>query len=185
MNKSEIKIKNSRRAVCVSVVCLEALKIKFINSFTHFFINLYVHSIIHSFLFIYPFIHSSIHSSIHSFIHSFIHPSIHAFIHSFIHPFIHSSIYSFIHFFTYRTAAGQTWSVVLDPMPPTNRHSYEIIATIEDKAGVPEPKNQIRIRDVLFGDVWLCAGDENLEFPAMKVGLMVFSLLRFIASTLT
>ena len=68
------------------------------------------------------------------------------------------------------TAKGLTWSATLNPVRPAGSDEpYEIIATIDAKARIPEARKKIRIKDVLFGDVWVCAGDEKFSYSAMKV----------------
>jgi sialate O-acetylesterase len=46
------------------------------------------------------------------------------------------------------------WSVLLDPLPPGGPLTLML-------AG----KNKIEVRDVLVGEVWLCSGQSNMEWP--------------------
>jgi len=46
------------------------------------------------------------------------------------------------------------WMVVLDPMRAGGPHTLTI-----------QGANQLVINDVIIGDVWLCAGQSNMEFP--------------------
>ena len=36
----------------------------------------------------------------------------------------------------------------------------------------------IQLNDVLFGDVWICSGQSNMQFSVKRVSIPVFSLLR-------
>jgi sialate O-acetylesterase len=47
------------------------------------------------------------------------------------------------------------WRVVLDPMKSANQPADILI----------EAEKQLTIRDVLVGDVWLCTGQSNMEYP--------------------
>ncbi len=47
------------------------------------------------------------------------------------------------------------WKVVLPPQPAGGPHEL-IVAT---------PTEQLRFRDVLFGEVWICSGQSNMEWP--------------------
>lgn len=50
------------------------------------------------------------------------------------------------------------WSVTLDPLP----------ASTEGRELVIEGKNVIRLTDVLVGDVWVCSGQSNMEYPVRR-----------------
>lgn len=52
------------------------------------------------------------------------------------------------------------WTVTLDPIP--NGGPYTISAYAEDGAN-------IAIRDVLFGDVWVCSGQSNMQFSTDQI----------------
>jgi sialate O-acetylesterase len=53
------------------------------------------------------------------------------------------------------TADGDgNWSVMLDPMPVGGPHRLTV-----------EGKNEINIGDVLVGEVWICSGQSNMQWP--------------------
>lgn len=54
---------------------------------------------------------------------------------------------------TAQADAHGRWSVKLDAMPAGGPHQIVI-----------EGKNRIEIQDVLFGEVWLCSGQSNMQF---------------------
>ncbi|GAB2787204.1 sialate O-acetylesterase [Rhabdobacter roseus] len=60
----------------------------------------------------------------------------------------------------YRTVTDQAgkWQVPLPPQPAGG--PYDLTFT---------GSNQIQLRDVLFGDVWLCSGQSNMEIPMSRV----------------
>ena len=51
--------------------------------------------------------------------------------------------------------ATGTWRVVLRPLPRSSDPTTLVV----------QGKNRMTIHDVLLGDVWMCAGEENMEFP--------------------
>jgi sialate O-acetylesterase len=53
----------------------------------------------------------------------------------------------------YKTAAGNDgrWAVTINPLKAGGPHTIDIVAT-----------NTITLKNVLFGDVWLCAGQSNM-----------------------
>lgn len=51
------------------------------------------------------------------------------------------------------------WQVLLDPMEGSN--AYEITAMLG--------ANKVTISDVLFGDVWFCSGQSNMQFSVFSV----------------
>ncbi len=57
------------------------------------------------------------------------------------------------------------WSVQLDPMTSqadgVNFENFTIKAMLED--------GLIRLKDVLFGDVWVCSGQSNMKFVVNRV----------------
>ncbi len=57
---------------------------------------------------------------------------------------------------TKRTKAGDDgrWSVTLDPLPAGGPHTL-----------VVKGKNTVTIKDVLVGEVWLCSGQSNMQWP--------------------
>jgi len=54
---------------------------------------------------------------------------------------------------TTKADAQGRWRVTLDPMPAGGPHQI-----------VVEGKNRIAVQDVLFGEVWLCSGQSNMQF---------------------
>ena len=54
------------------------------------------------------------------------------------------------------------WRVTLPPTPGSIQESYTITATSQ-KYG------SIKISDVLFGDVWVCSGQSNMQFTVSQV----------------
>lgn len=61
-------------------------------------------------------------------------------------------------------ASGTTWKVILNEMSDSG--PFKITATLEDDSSTPR---RIQITNVLFGDVWICAGQENMQFSVDKV----------------
>jgi sialate O-acetylesterase len=62
---------------------------------------------------------------------------------------------------TYKAQAdgGGKWMVLLDSHNPGGPYSMEISA----------PSETISIKDIYFGDVWLCSGQSNMEMPMRRV----------------
>ena len=60
-------------------------------------------------------------------------------------------------------AAGQTWKAVLEEM--SDPGPFTITATLEG-----HDDHVVTITDVLFGDVWLCAGENNMMYSVDQVG---------------
>ncbi len=58
-----------------------------------------------------------------------------------------------------RANADGRWSVELPPLP----------ASAEGRSMLVEGKNSLRIENVLVGEVWLCAGQSNMEFSLSNV----------------
>lgn len=61
-------------------------------------------------------------------------------------------------------ASGTTWKVILDEISESS--PFTITAALEDDGSTPR---RIQITNVLFGDVWICAGQENMQFSVDKV----------------
>ncbi|RAK69335.1 sialate O-acetylesterase [Hymenobacter edaphi] len=61
---------------------------------------------------------------------------------------------------TYRATAGQDgkWHVQLPALKPGGPYSMSIKAS-----------NQLEVKDILVGDVWLCSGQSNMELPMARV----------------
>ncbi|KAM9221295.1 sialate O-acetylesterase isoform 1-T2 [Dugong dugon] len=60
-------------------------------------------------------------------------------------------------------ADSNTWMVVLDPMKPGG--PFEVMA--EQTTG--RRHVTLRVHDVLFGDVWLCSGQSNMEMTVSQI----------------
>ncbi|XP_078607954.1 sialate O-acetylesterase-like [Branchiostoma floridae x Branchiostoma japonicum] len=54
------------------------------------------------------------------------------------------------------------WRVTLDPMPPGGPHR---IQGVHDTNGTLQ---RIFLKDVMFGDVWVCSGQSNMEFTVRQ-----------------
>jgi sialate O-acetylesterase len=55
------------------------------------------------------------------------------------------------------TDAGGKWLISLDPMPAGGPVGVEV-----------QGKNAVKFQDVLIGDVWVCSGQSNMEFPVKR-----------------
>ena len=55
------------------------------------------------------------------------------------------------------------WKATLKPQPPGGPHS---ILASQDNAGVI---TKLQLSDVLFGDVWICSGQSNMQFTVSMV----------------
>jgi sialate O-acetylesterase len=55
---------------------------------------------------------------------------------------------------TTKAGADGAWHVMLDPMPHGGQHTLAI-----------EGKNVLRFDDVLVGEVWICSGQSNMQWP--------------------
>ena len=62
-----------------------------------------------------------------------------------------------------RTGADGKWSVMLPPRPAGGPYTMEIGSDNNPVA------DHITIRDILFGDVWVCSGQSNMELPMERV----------------
>ncbi|XP_033119694.1 sialate O-acetylesterase-like isoform X1 [Anneissia japonica] len=60
----------------------------------------------------------------------------------------------------------RTWSVVFDPVPAGGPYTISI-ESIGESGNVGPPKAQLS--DVLFGDVWICSGQSNMELTVPLV----------------
>ena len=54
------------------------------------------------------------------------------------------------------------WSVTLDPLSPGGPHRMTVVS---DGEGLGQ---QVRLEDVLVGEVWLCAGQSNMQWPISR-----------------
>ena len=55
---------------------------------------------------------------------------------------------------TAKAGADGSWQVMLDPMPAGGPHTLTI-----------EGKNTVKFDDVLVGEVWICSGQSNMQWP--------------------
>ncbi|XP_059123627.1 sialate O-acetylesterase isoform X1 [Peromyscus eremicus] len=60
-------------------------------------------------------------------------------------------------------APSNTWMVVLDPMKPGG--PFEVMA--QQTLGTSNVT--LRVHDVLFGDVWLCSGQSNMQMTVLQI----------------
>lgn len=58
---------------------------------------------------------------------------------------------------------SNTWMVVLDPMKPGG--PFEVMA----QQTLGTMNFTLRVHDVLFGDVWLCSGQSNMQMTVSQV----------------
>ena len=58
------------------------------------------------------------------------------------------------------------WRVLLDPV--TEPGPFTVVAILE---GFDD--YTIQLQDVLFGDVWLCAGEDNMQFSVRQVWYLI------------
>jgi len=70
-------------------------------------------------------------------------------------------------------AAGRVWKVLLDAV--SDSRPYTITATLP-----ASPSHTIQLHDVLFGDVWLCVGQNKLHHSVARVFTCLSSLDLFI-----
>ncbi|KAM8955672.1 sialate O-acetylesterase isoform 2-T2 [Lycaon pictus] len=70
-------------------------------------------------------------------------------------------------------AHSNSWMVVLDPMKPGG--PYEVMA----QQTFGKTNFTLRVHDVLFGDVWLCSGQSNMQMTVSQI----FNATRELANT--
>jgi len=66
--------------------------------------------------------------------------------------------------------AGQVWRVILDEIEEAG--PYTLTAELDsgtDKGTDVPPRASVSIHSVLFGDVWICAGQDNMQMSTDKV----------------
>ena len=56
-----------------------------------------------------------------------------------------------------------TWAVSIDPFPPGGPYDIEALSLVQNVLVA------VYLRDVYFGDVWICSGQSNMEFPVTNV----------------
>lgn len=57
------------------------------------------------------------------------------------------------------TADEGIWSITLDPIPAGGPYTINVFSE----------STVISITDVLFGDVWICSGQSNMQFTTYQV----------------
>uniref|UniRef100_UPI00325C346D Sialic acid acetylesterase n=1 Tax=Cavia porcellus TaxID=10141 RepID=UPI00325C346D len=70
-------------------------------------------------------------------------------------------------------AHTNTWMVVLDPMKPGG--PYEVMA----QQSLWSRNFTVQVHDVLFGDVWLCSGQSNMQMTVLQI----FNAVRELSDT--
>ncbi len=60
--------------------------------------------------------------------------------------------------FDTKASTGGKWQIILPAQKAGGPFNMEIIAS-----------NKLILRDVLFGDVWLCSGQSNMEYPMNRL----------------
>ena len=70
------------------------------------------------------------------------------------------------------SAAGWTWKVVFDPIEEAG--PFLLSASLEGY-----PNYVLRLNDVLFGDVWLCVGQNKLHYSINRVCFTITLFLFF------
>src|SRR6516164_8345924 len=53
-----------------------------------------------------------------------------------------------------KAGADGSWQIILDPMPAGGPHTLSI-----------KGKNTLALEDVLVGEVWICSGQSNMQWP--------------------
>ena len=64
----------------------------------------------------------------------------------------------------YAADGNPVWRVVLDPV--SDPGPFVITVTIDN-----QPGSTLQLTDVLFGDVWMCAGQSNMQYPVSMVSV--------------
>ena len=62
------------------------------------------------------------------------------------------------------------WQVVLQPMCAGGPHRITAYSHVEGRL------KMITLKDVLFGDVWICSGQSNMQFTVGMVSLCLFNV---------
>ena len=77
---------------------------------------------------------------------------------------------------TAKAGADGSWQVMLDPMPVSGPHTLTI-----------KGKNTVKFDDVLVGEVWICSGQSNMQWPVvlsndadLEIATAKYPLIRFI-----
>ena len=60
----------------------------------------------------------------------------------------------------YKYKANNGWTVILDPVPETDICEISVSQ---------EGQTPLAVTDVLFGDVWICSGQSNMEWQMSKI----------------
>ena len=59
---------------------------------------------------------------------------------------------------------GSIWSVSLDPQPEEGPYQVKVTQPLANGT-----RETIVLNNVLFGDVWICSGQSNMEFPVNRM----------------
>ena len=62
------------------------------------------------------------------------------------------------------TSGKCKWRVTLPPTVGSSQESYTVTVT-------SQKHGSIKISDVLFGDVWICSGQSNMQFTVSQVSV--------------
>lgn len=65
--------------------------------------------------------------------------------------------------------AGTTHAATADPQGRWQVRLTAMEASVEGRSLVVSGKNRIELKDVLVGDVWICSGQSNMEWPLQSV----------------
>ena len=60
------------------------------------------------------------------------------------------------------------WRIVLNPQPAGGPNTIAIMCTTTEGAS-----QTIQLKDILFGDVWVCSGQSNMQFPVKEVHFFI------------
>ena len=67
----------------------------------------------------------------------------------------------------------KVWKVVLDPLSASGPYEINAESTLKGK------KWKISLKDVWFGDVWICGGQSNMQFTTGMVSYLIYIILYF------
>lgn len=65
------------------------------------------------------------------------------------------------------------WKVILKPQSAGGPHTFQ---AVQDNHGL---LSWLLLKNVLFGDVWICGGQSNMQFTVSMVNCFKFVLLTF------
>ena len=85
----------------------------------------------------------------------------------------HYFLFTFHFFFFLDDGGNSVWKVKLSPIKSGGPH------TIVASSIVQEKNVNVALQNVMFGDVWLCSGQSNMEFTVGMVNIL--DMCRFFA----